>query len=185
MARVIQGQLQKLAEDELPESQCGLRKGRGCMDMVFSVRQLVEKSWEHKEMPYITFVDLKKAYDSVPRDALWTILRKLGVPVVMVSIIRLFHQDMCAKIRLDGKILSPTDVQNGLKQGCCMAPVLFNLFTCAVMERWLERAHEADEEAGVRLLYKSDGKLFRRYTRNASVRVLTECLFADDGALVS
>ena len=29
-----------------------------------------------------------------------------------------------------------------------------------------------------------DGKLFWRYTRSANVRVLTECLFADDGALV-
>ena len=39
VARVIQGQLQKLAEEELPESQ-------GCIDMVFAVRQLMEKSWE-------------------------------------------------------------------------------------------------------------------------------------------
>ncbi len=53
------------------------------------------------------------------------------------------------------------------------------------MERWLERAHEGDEEVGVRLLYKLDEELFRRYTRNCNVRVLTECLFADDGALVS
>ena len=37
----------------------------------------------------------------------------------------------------------------------------FNLFTCAVMERWLERVHEVDEEAGVKLLYKFYGKLFR------------------------
>ena len=37
------------------------------MDMV-TVRQLVEKSWEHKEKLFITksFVDLKKVYDSVP-----------------------------------------------------------------------------------------------------------------------
>ena len=30
VARIIQGRLQKLAERELPESQCGFRKGRGC-----------------------------------------------------------------------------------------------------------------------------------------------------------
>ena len=163
VARVIQGRLQKLAEDELPESQCGFRKGRGCMDMVFSVRQLVEKSWEHKEKLFITFVDLKKAYDSVPREAMWTVLRKLGVLDMMISLIKSFHQDMKARIHLDGKLMDPISVRNGLRQGCCMAPVLFDLFTCAVMERWLEKAQEADGEVGVRLLYKYDGKLFRRY----------------------
>ena len=40
------------------------------------------------------------------------------------------------------------------------SPVLFNLFTCGVMERWLEKAHENDEELGVKLLYKYDRKLF-------------------------
>ncbi len=67
VSRVIQGRLQKLAEDELPESQCGFRKGRGCVDMVFAVRQLLEKSWEHRERLFITFVDLRKAYDSEGR----------------------------------------------------------------------------------------------------------------------
>ena len=43
VARVIQERLQKIAEEELPESQCGFRKGRSCADMIFTVRQLVEK----------------------------------------------------------------------------------------------------------------------------------------------
>ena len=30
----------------LPESQCGFQKGRGCIDMVFAARQMVEKSRE-------------------------------------------------------------------------------------------------------------------------------------------
>jgi len=44
VARVIQARLQKVAEEELPESQCGFREGRGCSDMIFTVRQLVEKT---------------------------------------------------------------------------------------------------------------------------------------------
>ena len=51
VARVLQERLQKLAEDQLPESQCGFRKGRGCTDMIFTERQLVEKSWEHTAKP--------------------------------------------------------------------------------------------------------------------------------------
>lgn len=47
LRRIIQERLQDLAEEELPESQCGFRRSRGCSDMIFTVRQLVEKSWEH------------------------------------------------------------------------------------------------------------------------------------------
>ena len=184
VARIVQERLQKLAEDELPESQCGFRKGRGCTDMIFTIRQLVEKSWEHTSKSFFTFIDLRKAYDSVPREAMWVALRKLGVPEAMVGLIRSFHEGMTAKIRLDGTLLDQISVRNGLRQGCCMAPVLFNLFTCLVMERWQARL-EGAEGVGITLHHKYDQKLFRRYVRNASVRVLTECLFADDGVLLA
>ena len=59
-ARVLQGRLQLLAEDLLPESQCGFRKERSCTDMIFLIRQLLEKSWEHRAKVFVTFVDLRK-----------------------------------------------------------------------------------------------------------------------------
>ena len=45
-AWILQDRLQDIAEKDLPESQCGFRKGRGCTDMVFAARQLVEKTRE-------------------------------------------------------------------------------------------------------------------------------------------
>ena len=74
--RIMQDRLQVVAESILPESQCGFRKGRGCVDMIFAARQLTEKSREHNSPLFILFVDLKKAYDSVPRRALWSVLEK-------------------------------------------------------------------------------------------------------------
>ena len=115
VARVLQERLQKVAEDELPESQCGFRKGRSCTDMIFTVRQLVEKSWEHTAKSLFTFIDLKKAYDSVPREAMWLALVRFGVPEEIVQLIRSFHEGMKAKIRLDGSLLEQFGVRNGLR----------------------------------------------------------------------
>ena len=70
-ARILQERLQKLAEKVLPESQCGFRKRSGCVGMIFAARQLLEKCREHDDALFVLFIDLKKAYDSVPRDALW------------------------------------------------------------------------------------------------------------------
>ena len=134
IARVLQDRLQRLAEEELLESQCGFRKGRGCTDMIFTVRQIAEKAWEHQAKVFL-FIDLRKAYDSVPREALWLALVKLGVPESTIQLVRSFHRDMQATVKLDGDILDRIDVGNGLRQGCCMAPVLFNLYACLFAER--------------------------------------------------
>ena len=67
VARILQERLQHVAEAELPESQCGFCKGRGCSDMILTIRQLVEKAIEYQTKQFFLFIDLKKAYDSVPR----------------------------------------------------------------------------------------------------------------------
>ena len=129
------------------------------------------------------FIDLRKAYDSVPHEALWVVLGKLGVPDSLIEWIRSFHQGMKAAITLDDTLLDEINVENGLRQGCCMAPVLFNLYTSIVAERWSVRMKNV-EGAGVFLHHKPDGKLFRRYVRNAHESYLMECQFADDAALL-
>ena len=49
-----------MAEEILPGTQCGFRKGRSCIDMVFTVRQVVEKLYEHQQKAFLVFIDLKK-----------------------------------------------------------------------------------------------------------------------------
>ena len=95
-------------------------------------------------------IDLKKAYDSVPRAALWAVLKKLGIPESLIELIGAFHSNMKAQTHLDDCLLHKIDVENGLRQGCCMAPVLFNLYLCAVIERWKEEL-EGEEGTGVYL----------------------------------
>ena len=52
----------------IPESQCGFRKDRRTIDMIFTARQLQEKCQEHNVDIYVTFVELTKAFDTVSRD---------------------------------------------------------------------------------------------------------------------
>lgn len=111
IARMICDRLQHLAEEVLPDSQCGFRKNRGCSDMIFTVRQLVEKAWEHKSRAFHLHIDLRKAYDSVPRAALWAVLRKIGIPESLIELIKAFHCHMKAQIRLDDCLLDEIDVE--------------------------------------------------------------------------
>ena len=94
--------------------------------MVFAVRQISEKLCEHRCSGFMVFVDLRKAYDSVTRKCMWEILRKAGVPDKLVTIISSFHASMSANLSIPDIEAEPIEVHNGLRQGCCMAPALFN-----------------------------------------------------------
>ncbi len=121
--------------------------------MTFTLRQLVEKSIEHRSKQFITFVDLQKAYDSIPRKALWRALEKLVVPNNVVYLVKSFHDGMKAQLSINGELLERIGIDNGLRQGCTMAPILFNLNACLMMERWTAQVRDL-EGPGTCLLYK-------------------------------
>ena len=91
VARILQ---EKLAEDEPPESQRGFRAGRSCTDMIFTVHRFVKKSWEPQSKAFLSFIDLKRAYDSIHRHAMWLAPEKLDVPERTIQLIRSFHDGM-------------------------------------------------------------------------------------------
>jgi hypothetical protein len=154
-ARIVQERLQTLAENILPESQCGFRSSRGCIDMIFVARQLVEKAVEHNQSLYSLFIDLRKAYDSIPRQALWTVLDKVGVPPKMLRIITSLHEHMLAVVRVGNTTTDSISVQNGLRQDCTLAPTLFNIYYSAVVDHWRRRC----DVAGIDVRLKHGRKL--------------------------
>ena len=64
----------------------------------------------------------------MPRAALWLILAKAGLPDGLITIIRSFHDGMEAVMATAGGTTQPIYVDNGLRQGCSLAPLLFNIF---------------------------------------------------------
>ena len=49
----MQERLQTIADNVISESQCGFGKGRGCTDMIFVARQMIEKAEEHNDALFI------------------------------------------------------------------------------------------------------------------------------------
>ena len=62
--------LEHIVDLVLPESQCGFRRGRSTIEMIFVVRQLQKKCREQHQDLCMAFVDLTKAFDTVNRDLL-------------------------------------------------------------------------------------------------------------------
>ena len=49
-----------MAGEILPGTQCGFRKGRSCMDIVFTVRRVVGNLYEHQQAWFLVFFYLKR-----------------------------------------------------------------------------------------------------------------------------
>lgn len=188
LGRLIQNRLQRFAEETLPDSQCGFRSGRSCTDQIFTASQIVEKLNEHRTSAFLIFVDLKKAYDSVPRAALWQCLCKLGIPSSLVKLIASFHTNMSASVRVEDTHTPHITVNNGLRQGCTMSPVLFNLFFAVVLDRWRTVMGQSCPEDEFFFNFNIlDGNLFHRPAsrRRASHATLPDLEFADDAMLIT
>ena len=61
------------------------------------------------------------------------VLTRLGVPPQMIAAIRQFHDGMRACVRLDDGVCSDWfEVEQGLRQGCVLTPLLFNILAAVL-----------------------------------------------------
>ena len=187
MARILLNRITLWCDHYLPESQCGFRAGRSTLDLIFSFRQLQEKCREQGKQLHAAFVDLTKAFDLVSRQGLFSILRRLGLPLTLVSLVESFHENTEARVQFDGAISECFHFDSGVKQGCVLAPTLFAVFFACLLVEALMAANTDD--AGVLLRTRGDSRLLKpsdlRSTRKSYTVLLQELLFADDCALVS
>ena len=131
------------AKGLLPEEQCGFRPDRSTTDMTFVVRRLQEIGRKAGVSLFMCFIDLQKAYDTVDRTLLWQVLTRIGVPPQMIAVIQQFYNRMRACVRPDvGVCLDWFEVEQGLRQGCVLSPLLFNIFFAAVLTVVLQRFSE-------------------------------------------
>ena len=187
LARILLRRLiASVSESLMPETQCGFRSGRSTVDMIFAARQLMEKSREQHRDVYIAFVDLSKAFDSVDRELLWRVLEKCGCPPRFIQVIRGLHDGMKLRVRCGGELSEPFEVSRGVKQGCVLAPVLFNTYVQCItrmLSALLDRDHL------ISLNYRTDRNLFNLQKLKAKTRIsktnLLELQYADDCALVA
>ena len=144
--KVIAGRVSDYYEREniLPGKQCGFKPQRSTVDVMFIVRRLQKLAQKKDTSSYLCSIDLMEAYDSINRTLLRDVLARLGVPPRMLAVIRT-HDGLQACVRLDdGECSDMFDVGQGVRQGCVLAPLLFNMFFTAVL-RVAEKRFIADE----------------------------------------
>ena len=112
----------RIVDIVIPESQCGFRRGRSTIDMMFVARLQQEKCREQHQSPFFAFIDSTKAFYTVNRELLWKVLSKFGCPPHFLQILRKFHDGMSARVTVGGHESDPFDVLVGSNKAACWLP---------------------------------------------------------------
>ena len=129
--------------------QADFRKARGCADQIFTLRRLMEEVRDKRIETYMCFIDLKAAYDTV-KEALWEVVSRYGVSAKLVRLLKALYRDTQSAVRVEGDLTEWFNVNTGLRQGCLLSPMLFNIFIDQVIRESLADMHEHGLEVAYR-----------------------------------
>ena len=110
-------------------NQLGFRSGAQCNDHILTLSTIIEKYVRSKKKRlFACFVDYRKAFDTVCRDALLYKLGQIGIAGNFFNCISYMYNNSCTRIKLIKKLSEAIDVTIGTEQGHPMSPELFKLF---------------------------------------------------------
>ena len=121
------------------EEQAGFREEHSTMDHIFTLMATIQKQLVRHRKLYVSFIDFRKAFDSISRQKLWLILRKNGISSKMLQAIKSIYTVVKAKVRVGGEYTESFLCPRGLKQGEICSPVIFSLLINELTKDILEK----------------------------------------------
>lgn len=140
LLKVIKKRITPSIENRLSENQLGFRKGKGTRDAIFITRVLIERAIEKKKTIYLCFIDYTKAFDRVRHDKLMELMRKTGIPNHEIRLIANLYWRQTATVRTNKGETEEIEIKRGIRQGCILSPVLFNLYSEYLIEEALNNS---------------------------------------------
>ena len=128
---MVVGRLSRAVDGILPETQYGFRTGFSTEQAVLAVRTLVRKSLDQGCPVDLVFVDITKAFDTVPHKALFDLLQRLGTSANIQRSMRQLHSEPRGTIQGSCKSFA---CKRGVREGSIEGPLLFNLFLQGVLD---------------------------------------------------
>ena len=118
-----------LKHNILSPSQLGFMAGNRTSDAHIILYNLIN-DYCHKRNSriYGCFVDFSKAFDSIPRDRMFNKLLEIGVTGKFYDIIKYIYEGDQVCIKLNDLITPAIKTMMGVRQGCVLSPLLFNIY---------------------------------------------------------
>ena len=121
--RVLERRIREIVH--IDKRQFGFMPGKGTTDTIFGARRMQEYYIGKKKNLFMCFVDLEKAFDRVLRKVIEWVMRRRGVPEVLVKAVMKMYEGAKTKVRCGNTLSESFPVEVGVHQGSVLSPLLF------------------------------------------------------------
>jgi len=129
---VLLERLKPLVQVHHRPQQSGFTPDISTADVILALRLLVELHLEFHRPLHVTYVDMKSAFDSDDRWALWLGLQGICTPDVVLHLLRDLHSGTGARVRVGSATSDRFTTTSGVRRGCVPALAHF----CRVID-WI------------------------------------------------
>ena len=147
--------------------QYGFREKRGCILQLLKVLDEIVTSLENGNPVDMIYLDIQKAFDSVPHQRLIKKIKSLGIDGNIHKWIKNFLTDRQQRVTLNGKSSKWSSVTSGVPQGSVLGPVLFILFINDLPQRVKSHC----------VLFADDAKLYKELKQLKDFEELQDDLY--------
>ena len=143
--------------------------GVGCIDHIFTLRNIIEQSIEWNSRVYINSIAFEKAFDSIHRKSLWKILKAYGCPEKLIDIIKSCYTNFSCSVIHNNMLTEWFNIPSGARQRCIMSPKLF-----LVAIDWVMRRTVRNKRRGIRwtLTSRSITSRSHRFCRRYCITII-------------
>ncbi|KAH6593673.1 hypothetical protein BASA50_007231 [Batrachochytrium salamandrivorans] len=130
VCKVLQMRIERFVETNnlLSYKQAGFRKRKECVGQVVSLVDIIQRRQNAGLNTHVLFIDIRKTFDTVPVGALLWKLQNMGFPRRTLAFLKALYTSSSARARAGSLLSDSFPVQRGVRQGCPLSGLLFNLF---------------------------------------------------------
>jgi sorting nexin-29 len=101
----------------------------------------MEKCYEYNTDLHMLFIDFRQAFDSIYRNQLFMALESYGIPVKIISLIKMTLNDNTSKVLIANNSSRHFNISMEARQDDALSAVLFNLALNMVLEGTVEKGN--------------------------------------------
>ena len=170
----------------LPDEQKGCKKkSRGCKEQLLIDKLILKNCKRRKRNLAMTFIDYKKAYDSVPHSWILSCMTMCGVSPTIVNLFDASFRQCHVDLTLGNNCIGNIKINRGLFQGDSVSPIHFiiSLIPLSILLNNLNVGYSLDSREGPRIchrLYMDDLKLYAENKEDMQLLINTTSEFSSD-----